>query len=73
MNSSLIEFQHRPETEQTRRIAFMIARAAHDLGVNLPSSLPMDARLDCILQAAMDAPADIDPDAFKLVYALRGC
>ncbi|MBR1362941.1 hypothetical protein [Bradyrhizobium ottawaense] len=58
-----------PAIQEARRVAFLISTAEHRMGID-NQDLPLSARLENILQGAMDDPAAIDPALFGLIHML---
>jgi hypothetical protein len=60
----------RSELDMARRIGFVLAQAELALGVD--SKLPLDLRLNHILQGGMEQPTKISCEAYGLAYQLAG-
>jgi hypothetical protein len=58
-----------PDMLAARRVAFCVSKIAHDLGIN-GTGVPVDGQLQAILDTAMERPADVSPEAYRLVYTL---
>jgi hypothetical protein len=59
-----------PEIDQTRRVAYVVARAATNLGLK-ETKLPLEDQLRAILDAASLRPSEVDPASYALVYLLH--
>lgn len=64
-----LPIRHDPAVEEARRVAFLIGEAEHRLGIN-NDHLPLSARLQMVLQGAMDNPRAVDPGTFAVIYKL---
>jgi hypothetical protein len=58
-----------PEVDTARRVAWVIGRAEHDLAIP-KNDLPLDARLQTILEAAMHEPHKVSEETFTVCYHL---
>jgi hypothetical protein len=58
------------ELQFARRIGFVLAQAELALGVD--SKLPLDLRLNHILQGGMEQPTKISCEAYGLAFKLSG-
>lgn len=65
-----VEFApHSPDIDLARRLAFILSMAERSLGL-AQQQLPLDARLEAVLDAAMLAPEAITPIKFRIIYSL---
>lgn len=56
--------------DAARRIAFMLARAERRLGFPDDCRLSLNARIGNVLEGAMERPALVDADTYRVMYAL---
>ena len=65
------QFDLPEDWETARRIAFAITRTERSLGIVPLKPIPLGARLDALLEAAMTEPKAIEPEVYELCYRLR--
>ncbi len=63
------------DADSVRRLGSIQARAEKALGIVPPPGLSLEARLVAVLAGAMERPALIDAQTYRLIYMLRfgGC
>jgi hypothetical protein len=69
MTEPLFRLMDNPNMIAARRVAFFVSKVAHELGLN-GTGVPVDGQLQAILDTAMERPADVSPEAYRLVYTL---
>lgn len=58
------------DIELSRRLAFMLSETEHAVGIH-GGDLPLAARLDNVLIAAMHDPSSVEPERYRALHVLR--